>query len=288
MERSARSPERLVLRSAVYVAALGLGLAGLGCVAIDGADFNKYVERDERHFSVSGKPEVSVRTFDGSIQIRPWDKNDVQVVIEKRGTSKAATDTIEIHTEQDGSRITVEARVPASHGFRFSFSRSARLIVSVPATADITARSGDGSIDLDGVSGHLQLTSGDGSIRALHVSGELDVHTGDGSVDVSGKLAAVRARSGDGSVRITADSGSSPTTDWDITTGDGSVTLVLPDGFGAEFDAHTGDGGIHMTDITLSNVTGRIGRDSIKGRLGSGGPTVRVRTGDGSINLRRS
>src|SRR5207253_1971442 len=126
----------------------------------------------------------------------------------KRGTSKAATDTIEIHAEQDGSRITVEARVPSSHGFRFNFSRSARLIVSVPATADVSARSGDGSIDLDGVSGHLQLTSG--------------------------------------------------------------------------------DGGIHMTDITLSNVTGRIGRNSIKGRLGSGGRTVRVRTGDGSINLRRS
>ena len=112
-------------------------------------------------------------------------KNDVQIVIEKRGTSKAATDTIEIHAEQDGSRITVEARVPSSHGFRFNFSRSARLIVSVPATADVSARSGDGSIDLDGVSGHLQLTSGDGSIKARHVNGELDVHTGDGSVNVN-------------------------------------------------------------------------------------------------------
>src|SRR5205823_2540726 len=191
------------------VAALGLVLVGPACIGIDGADFNKYVERDEKHFSVSGKPEVNLRTFDGSIEVRPWDKNDVQIVIEKRGTSKAATDTIEIHAEQDGSRITVEARVPSSHGFRFNFSRSARLIVSVPATADVSARSGDGSIDLDGVSGHLQLTSGDGSIKARHVNGELDVHTGDGSVTVSGKLAAVRARSGDGSVRIDADPGSS-------------------------------------------------------------------------------
>src|SRR2546426_1095341 len=82
-------------------------------------------------------------------------------------------------------------------GVRFGYSRSARLIVSVPASSDVSARSGDGSIDLEGVTGHLQLTSGDGSIRALHVNGELDVHTGDGSVTVSGKLAAVRARSGD-------------------------------------------------------------------------------------------
>ena len=30
--------------------------------------------------------------------------------------------------------------------------------------------------------------------------------------------------------------------DWDITTGDGSVSLYLPSDFGAELDAHTGDG----------------------------------------------
>jgi DUF4097 and DUF4098 domain-containing protein YvlB len=269
-------------------ALLSATLLGPACIEIDGADFGKYVERDEKHFSVSGKPDINLRTFDGSIKVEPWDKNEVQVVIEKRGTSKAATDTIEVRADQEGNKITIETRVPQAHGFRFSYSRSASLKVFVPATADVTARSGDGSIELDGVSGHLQLTSGDGSIRALHVGGELDVHTGDGSVTVSGKLAAVRARSGDGSVRINADTGSSPTADWDITTGDGSVTLVVPDGFGAELDAHTGDGGIHMTDITLSNVTGRIGRNSIKGRLGSGGPTVRVRTGDGSISLRRS
>jgi len=277
--------ERSVALSVLLVAMV----VGPACIEIKGADFNAHVERDEKHFAVTGKPEVVLRTWDGSIEVRPWDKSDVQVVIEKRGKSKAATDSIEVHAQQDGSRITVEARVPGSHAFGFGFDRrSARLIVSVPASADVSAHSGDGAIDVEGVTGRVQLTSGDGSIRALHVTGELDVHTGDGSVDVSGKLSSVRARSGDGSVRITADSGSSPTSDWDISTGDGSVTLVVPTGFGAELDAHTGDGGIQMTDITLSNVTGRISRNAVKGRLGDGGPTVRVRTGDGSIHLRRS
>src|SRR5262245_18919189 len=243
-----KAPADSMARSALVLPiVLSAAIVGPACIEIDGADLGRHVERDEKHFSVSGKPDVSLKTFDGSIEVRPWDKNDVQVVIEKRGTSRGAIDTIDVRSEQDGNRITVEARVPASHGFRIGYSRSARLIVSVPATADVSARSGDGAIDLDGVSGHLQLTSGDGSIRALHVSGELDVHTGDGSVTVSGKLAAVRARSGDGSMRITADSGSWPAADWDITTGDGSVTLVIPDGFGAELDAHTGDGGIHMS-----------------------------------------
>jgi hypothetical protein len=98
----------------------------------------------------------------------------------------------------------------------------------------------------------------------------------------------VRVHTGDGSVTIHADPGSSPGADWDIVTGDGSVTLEVPDGFSAEVDAHTGDGGIHMRDLTLSNVTGNIGKNSLRGRLGDGGRALRVRTGDGSITLKRS
>ena len=76
--------------------------------------------------------------------------------------------------------------------------------------------------------------------------------------------------------------------DWDITTGDGSVTLSLPDGFNAEIDAHTGDGRVHLRDLSLRNVAGQFGRHSVRGQLGAGGSMVRVRTGDGSITLRRS
>ena len=81
--------------------------------------------------------------------------------------------------------------------------------------------------------------------------------------------------------------GSAPSSDWDIVTGDGSVTLEVPDGFGAELDAPTGDGGIHMRDVTLSNVTGKVGKSDLRGRLGNGGRALRVRTGDGSITLKR-
>jgi len=38
----------------------------------------------------------------------------------------------------------------------------------------------------------------------------------------------------------------------------------------------------------LSNVSGDIVRNRASGRLGAGGHAMRVRTGDGSINLRRS
>src|SRR5262249_38197831 len=63
----------------------------VACVDIVGADIrNNYVEREEKTFTTSGKPDVVVATFDGSIEIRPWSRPEVHVVIEKRGVDKAA------------------------------------------------------------------------------------------------------------------------------------------------------------------------------------------------------
>src|SRR5262249_17873746 len=101
-------------------------------------------------------------------------------------------------------------------------------------------------------------------------------------------ITRLRAKTGDGSVTIRAYAGSAAEGDWDIVTGDGSVIVELPDGFNAELDAHTGDGSIGLNDITVSNVSGKIARNNVRGRLGSGGANVRIRTGDGSITLRRA
>jgi DUF4097 and DUF4098 domain-containing protein YvlB len=306
MALSARSAGTLGLTAAVIVL-----LATPGCVDIVGSDLGtaKYVEREEKQFSVSGKPDVVLSTFDGSIEIRPWDKPDVQVVVEKRGRDQQDVAVIEVKATQNGNRIEVIVSEPKNGGgfnIHFNNHRSAKLIVSLPAAADVSARSGDGAIDIERVTGRVQLHSGDGSIRGRLLAGDVNAHTGDGSIKLDGvngtlnvdtgdgsivldgRLAAVHARTGDGSVTIHAAPGSTPDADWDITTGDGSVTLELPEGFGAELDAHTGDGGIRMEDVTLSNVTGKIGRNSLRGRLGPGGRSVRVRTGDGAITVRRT
>lgn len=272
-------------------AVLAALLVAPGCIEIAGADLGTHVERDEKHFAVSGKPDVTLATFDGSIEIRPWDKPEVQVVIEKRGRDKDDVAMIEVHAEQNGNHVEVTIKEPKRDhiGFNFHFvNRSATLIVSLPASSDVSARSGDGSIDIERVAGHVRLRSGDGSIHGRLLGGDVEANTGDGSIKLDGQLTSVRVHTGDGSVTIHADAGSSPSADWDIVTGDGSVTLEVPEGFGAELDAHTGDGGIHMRDITLSNVTGNIGKHSLRGRLGEGGRAVRVRTGDGSITLKRS
>ena len=178
-----------------------------------------------------------------------WDRPDVSVEIEKRGPTKEAVDGLEINASQDGDRIELEVKKPRRESFTgigISRSTSARLIVSVPRRADVTARTGDGSIRIERVNGRLELRSGDGSIRASEVSGDLVLNTGDGSitvdgaegtlrlqtgdggVSVAGKLTSVKMHTGDGSIVYRAQPGTSMQDDWDISTGDGSVALYLP------------------------------------------------------------
>jgi DUF4097 and DUF4098 domain-containing protein YvlB len=264
-------------------------LACSGCMDLVDAHMDaRYVEKEEKRFTTSGKPVVSVATFDGSIEVRPWDKPQVEVVVEKRGADKSAVAELQIEAVQTGDTISVEVKNPRrANGFHFGSSPSARLVVSLPATSDLAARSGDGSIEVERVAGRIELRSGDGSIRARDLAGDVTVQTGDGSIMLDGKFSGLRARSGDGSVTIHAAPGTSVSQDWDISTGDGSVTLEIPDDFNGELDAHTGDGRVHLEEVTVTNVTGEIRRNSVRGRLGSGGREVRVRTGDGGITVRR-
>ncbi len=300
----------------VPVFALGLGLLpATACVVA--VDSHSEIVREEKRFTVDGTPDLRVATFDGSIQIHAWDKPGILVEIEKRGPSKESVNALQVIVEQKGNVIDLEVKRPKNESFSsigLHQTAYARLIVSVPRSANVRARSGDGSITIEQVTGRIELRTGDGSIRATGVSGDMNfdtsdgsvvvdgaegqlvVETGDGSVNVSGRLSVVKLHTGDGSVVYRAEPGSSMTNAWDITTGDGSVTLYLPREFGADVDAHTGDGRI-ISDLRsdvadpvekTDRGSDRTERDrrTLRGPIGAGGQLLRVRTGDGAIRLK--
>jgi len=295
--RSTAAPLGLVLMAGWLVA---------GCDISVGLDSNspRYVEREKKDFQVSGTPDLVLSTFDGSIEVRAWDRPEVSIEIEKRAADKQAADQIEVKATQSGNRVTLEVRQPNEGGhFGFSVSRSARLIASVPRQANLDAHTGDGSIVIERVAGRVRLDTGDGSLKATELAGDLRAHTGDGSITLdrvdgridadtgdgsitlNGKLEGVRLKTGDGSVRVRAGDGSRMADDWDIHTGDGTITLQLPEPFDAELDAHAGDG--HVS-VSSAAVKGEVSKDTVRGQMGAGGRSLRITTGDGSITIAKS
>jgi DUF4097 and DUF4098 domain-containing protein YvlB len=265
--------------------ALVLALSSSACVDLVGADIGRYVEREEKRYTVTGRPELILSTFDGHIEVRPWDRSEVEVVIEKHAGSKESAASLIVDAHQAGSQITVDVRAPHNGHFGFFSGRSARLLVSVPRGTDLTARSGDGSIDVEGVDGKIDLHSSDGRIEARAVAGDVSVSTSDGSIRLDGHFTALHARTSDGRINVTTSSARAER-DWDLSTSDGTITLDVPKGFGAELDARTSDGRIHLEEVAVSNVTGPLRKNAVRGRLGDGGAAVRMRTSDGSITLR--
>src|SRR5947209_8284402 len=99
------------IRVGVLTSAVAVLVASGACIEIDGADFARYTERDEKQFAVTGKPDVSPATFDGSIEIRSWDRSEVHVVIEKRAGSKESADTIEVSSQQTDNHVVIDVKV---------------------------------------------------------------------------------------------------------------------------------------------------------------------------------
>lgn len=282
-------------------------LASTACVmSVDAA---RYTTREEKRWPVTGTPDLNLVTFDGAIEVRSWDRPEVRVEIEKRAADKAAADAIEIRTGQEGQAISVEAvKPPAAESlFGLRVSPSARLVATVPRQCHVVARSGDGSIVVDRIDGRVDVSTGDGGLSGEEMKGSLRAHTGDGSirfeaiegtadadtsdgtVTLTGKLAGVRLRTGDGSVSVRADEGSAMSEDWEIRTGDGSVRVDLPEGFAASLDAASGDGHVQAEGFGEPAASGRGegSRGALKRPIGPGGRLLRVRTGSGTIRIRK-
>jgi DUF4097 and DUF4098 domain-containing protein YvlB len=267
-----------------------LGVHATGCVDISAGNA-QFVDTVEKRFPVTGTPTVALATFDGGVEVSTWDRPEVLVVIEKRAIDRAAADQMQVKAEQAGDRINVSVTEHRDRGFHLDFgSFSARVIVTVPVKAAIEAETGDGSIRVRDVAGNLRVSTGDGSIRLERVNGAIEASSGDGSIEVEGAIQGLKVRSGDGRIRVFAE-GRGPATDWTMSTGDGSVVLEVPEDFNANLDATTGDGRVDVRDVPFSGDTDERAsrRQGIaRGQIGSGGARITIRSGDGSITVRRA
>jgi hypothetical protein len=270
------------------------------------------VTREEKRFTVKGRADLGLRTFDGSIQLKSWDRDEVLVEIERRGPDQQSTEALVVNATQEGNRIVVDAPEPRDRREVIHLGSwqgpSVSLIVTTPRNVNVEASTGDGSISADDLVGTVALHSVDGSIRARRVDGTLQARTGDGSIAISdaagrveadsgdgsielgGRFEALDVRTGDGSVRLDVFDGSALKTEWSVNTGDGSISLRLPRNFDADLDAHTGDGIVHGDGVPVTAERSNDDdehRNSLRAQIGKGGRTLRLRSGDGSIDISR-
>jgi hypothetical protein len=271
-------------------------LAGLALFALAAAPAG--ADEWTHQYAVKGKPELHVKTDDGAVRIETGTAGTVDARVTTEGW-KIAPGEVTVTESQTGNRVDIEVKAPKGHFG--SGHRSIEVLLRVPKESDLVVATGDGSIkaqpvsgrlDLstgdgsisaDGLEGEIRLHSGDGSIRATGLSGRLNADTGDGSMTVRGRFDLLDLKTGDGSIEAAAEAGSKVESAWSLHSGDGSITLRVPEGLGAELDAQTGDGSVSVGNPAM--VKGSIREHAVRGTLGPGGPPLKIYTGDGSIRL---
>lgn len=236
-------------------------------------------------YKVSGKPTLHIETSDANIKVNTWDQNTIQAkVITSR--YKIGEGGIRVDEHQSGDSVEIDVRYP-HHDVNFGWSNHrVDIIIQMPREGNVNLRTGDGRIELAGLKGDMDLHSGDGSESLDGVDGKLHATTGDGHIQASGRFDSLELKTGDGRVDVRAANGSTLSNSWRLETGDGSVSLEIPGNFAADLDLHTSDGHIDL-DVPVI-TTGQVRQNEVRGKMNGGGSLVTIRTGDGSIHLRKS
>jgi Putative adhesin len=236
-------------------------------------------------YNITNKPDLRIETSDANIHVTTWDQNTIEAkVITTR--YKIGEGGIRVEEHQDGDMVEINVRYPhynVTFGWR---EHRVDIIIQMPREGKVNLRTGDGKIELAGLKGEMDLHSGDGSETLDGVDGKLRASTGDGHIRANGRFDALDLKTGDGHLEVSARSGSSLASDWRLETGDGNVTLEVPGELSADVDLHTSDGHIDL-DMPVT-TTGKLRENEVHGKLNSGGSLLSIKTGDGSIHLRKS
>ena len=233
----------------------------------------RFQVKETRTFTVQGSPRITINTFDGRVTVHGWDKPEVTYTAIKGSPDEESLKGISIEAQQQGEAISIIAQNNEQENGSVHFD------VYVPRQSSLHVSSGDGALNLDGVTGQLTLRSGDGPIEVANGGGQLQVNTGDGVIRVIKFDGQVDARTGDGAIALDGNFNS-----LSARTGDGTISLSVPAGSSFTIETNAPDeisneGFVVAEDITPSPRVKRW-------KIGNGGKVFVLKTGEGKILLR--
>ena len=257
---------------------------------------------------------VRIASFNGPIDIAPTRGDRVEIRATKTMRRGSVEDIGFVVRREDGG-VTVCAvyddadecdRDGHYRGHRDRGNRAPQgrveFVVRVPDGVRIRAASGNGDLRIGGTSQEVEASTGNGRIDISGSTGEVTASTGNGRLTIADAHGQVEASSGSGDVRVVTSDGpvSAHTGNGDIevsmarldgspdmqfTTGNGRVTLELPEGYSADLDATTGNGDV-TSDFAI-RTRGRLEHSRLRGTIGNGGGRLSISSGNGDVEIRR-
>lgn len=260
-------------------------------------------EVSEHTYPASAIQNVSLENRNGRIHLQAWDRAEIQLKVTKRVKGRGLDETEEILKEiqvepiHEGETLTIRAVWP-NHWSWWGRSASVQYDIKLPPRLNVKTTSSNGRVVASGVEGKQRYSTTNGSIQVQGSHGSLETETTNGAIEIDGASGVLLAQTTNGTIRIQnirgrlqakttngrvrASFSTPPDGEVVLNTKNGSVRLTLPSQTHADVVARTVNGSI-ATDFPLT-VQGEIGK-KLEGRLGEGGPPIRLSTVNGSIRI---
>jgi hypothetical protein len=275
----------------------------------------------EKTLQVNGPVDLEVLTHSGDVTVRAGSSGSVFIrgkifvgdrwfggrreddvhAIEQNPPLRQSGNSIHIdYVNYRNISVDYEITVPADTTIRARSGSGDQIIEGTHGNVDVQTGSGD--VKLSRLNGEIRLQTGSGNIRAHDISGavrggtgsgdveieesgsgDVDLHTGSGNLSARGVQGGFHGETGSGD--ITAEGAQTGT--WEMRTGSGNVHVRLPQNAAFDADISTSSGTVDVGQPIEMTVQGRVGdsHKSIHGKVHGGGPTLRVHTGSGDIQI---
>jgi hypothetical protein len=223
-----------------------------------------------REQAVAAMGRLSLETGNGAVTVKGWLQSGVLVRarIDASGENEGAAALLASKVWVDTSGGQIRANGPDRAN---DSSWSVSYEIFVPQTTDLDLKSQNGALSISDVRGQIHFDVTNGAVRLKRVAGDVTGATVNGAIQ-----AELAGNSWDGR-------------QMDLTTHNGSVTIAMPSHYSAHLQAETNMGGIQSDFPTPSMAPeGNMRPRRLDFNVGSGGPLIRIATGNGSVRFKRA
>jgi|ERR1051325_4710865 DUF4097 and DUF4098 domain-containing protein YvlB len=233
-------------------------------------------ETFDQTYNVQPGAVFALANTNGRITVHSWDQPRVRIHADKqvRASSdivKQAMAELKIEVTPSAGGLKVVTRYPKRGDSGFlewmfgnNVGASVTYDITVPRSMSLDIDDTNGAVEVSDVRGSHRIGTTNGHIKLERCGGDVDAETTNGGINA--ELLDVTPGK---SVRLE--------------TTNGGIKLAAPPSLAADIDAANTNGSIN-TELPVTST--HMSRHSIHGTINGGGPTLRLRTTNGSIDIR--
>jgi DUF4097 and DUF4098 domain-containing protein YvlB len=229
-------------------------------------------ETFEQSYPFSREGTVKISNINGSITLKAWDKDQIQLSVVKSAKTKEGLADLEVKIDADQNHFEIEARYERGQwlGSKDEIGSNSRIdmTLSVPKNAILDEiGTVNGRIDLSGFSNRTKVSAVNGEVTARDLRGSAELSTVNGVVTAEFEV----LNSGD---HIS------------LNTVNGEANLIIPSDADAAIRANSLNGKI-TNDFGLPVSKGQFVGREMEGRLGNGSAQLKLDSVNGDLSLMR-